>query len=69
VVPSRGFSAVDVEGMPFHDPAVDAAFLDTIRSRVKPGIDVFEVDAHINDESFAREVVGVFSRLLKRGGS
>ncbi len=68
VVPSRGFSAADAEGLPFHDPAADAAFIDIIRSKVKTEIEVFEVDAHINDEAFAREVVSTFSRLSKRGG-
>ena len=69
VAPSRGFSAVDAEGMPFYDPAADAAFIDTIRSMVKPQIEVFEIDAHINDGAFAREVVGAFSRMSRKGAS
>jgi uncharacterized protein (UPF0261 family) len=63
VVPLRGFSAVDMEGQHFHDPEADAAFAQVARDTVKAGIEVVEVDAHINDDEFARAVVAAYERL------
>ena len=53
VLPLRGFSAYDIAGGPFFDPEADAAFVGAVKSGLKPGIRVAEVDAHINDPAFA----------------
>lgn len=53
LLPERGFSAYDAEGAPFHDPAADAAFRDTLTAVLRPGIEVRRIDAHINDPACA----------------
>ncbi|HUV51456.1 MAG TPA: Tm-1-like ATP-binding domain-containing protein, partial [Dehalococcoidia bacterium] len=68
VIPLRGFSAVDRPGQHFYNPEADAAFAKTIRENIKNGVEVVEVDAHINDSRFARAVVDTFDKLVKRGG-
>ncbi|MDE0131560.1 MAG: Tm-1-like ATP-binding domain-containing protein [bacterium] len=58
LVPLRGFSGLDVEGGPFHDPAAVDAFLEGVNSGVAPSVSVVGVDHHINDREFAEALVG-----------
>jgi uncharacterized protein (UPF0261 family) len=54
LLPLRGVSAIAVEGGVFHDPAADAALFGAIRDTVDPAaVELVEVDAAINDETFA----------------
>jgi uncharacterized protein (UPF0261 family) len=64
VLPRRGVSMIDAEGQPFHDPAADAALFDALRRNVGPSVRVVEVDAHINDDGFARTLVEELLGLL-----
>jgi len=66
VIPARGFSDVDREGHTFYDPEADAAFVRVVRETVREGIEVVEVDAHINDSEFAAAVAGVYDGLSVR---
>ena len=66
VIPKRGFSAVDKDGQHFHDPEADAEFARVIRESVGEGIEILEVDAHINDAEFATSVVNTFDNLTRR---
>jgi len=69
VIPLQGFSAVDKQGQHFYDPEADAAFVRVIKDTVKKKVDIIEVDAHINDVKFAKKVVDIFDKLLKKGGT
>jgi uncharacterized protein (UPF0261 family) len=62
VMPLGGVSAVDAPGKPFYSPAAVAAYLDALKQNLKPGAQLVELDAHINDDAFATEVV---ARLLE----
>jgi len=53
VLPLRGVSAIDAEGKSFWWPEADAALFQSIRNWVAPGVDVTELDLHINDPAFA----------------
>jgi uncharacterized protein (UPF0261 family) len=53
-VPLRGVSLIDVEGEVFHDPEADRALFDALRDTLDPAVDVRELDADVNDPSFAR---------------
>ncbi len=55
VFPLKGLSALDVEGGVFHDPEADRSLLDAFREHCRPSVPVLAVDAHINDDAFARE--------------
>jgi uncharacterized protein (UPF0261 family) len=63
VVPSKGFSAYDVEHGPFFDPAADSAFVEALEAGLRPGIPLLEVDAHINDAAFAEAAVAMYRDL------
>ncbi|WP_371528526.1 Tm-1-like ATP-binding domain-containing protein [Streptomyces sp. NBC_01283] len=64
--PLRGVSAVDVEGGPFEDGAADAACLDALRTTVRgSGVRLHELDAHINDASFAEAMADRLDELIR----
>jgi uncharacterized protein (UPF0261 family) len=54
LIPAGGFSGIDVDGNPFHDPAANLAFVSALRRDLRPEIPVEIVPHHINDEAFAR---------------
>lgn len=56
-LPLRGVSMLDSEGEEFYDPEADAALFDALREHVGDGVDLLEVDDHINSEAFARAIV------------
>lgn len=77
ILPLKGFSkydspngpqAINIKGEPFgqwFDPEADAAFIRSIKKNINYSkVDLVEVDAHINDYKFAREVVEVFKELI-----
>lgn len=67
LLPLRGVSAIDALGQVFHDLEADAALFSAIRAGWVPAKNrkLIEVDAHINDESFSREVVKNFNTITK----
>jgi uncharacterized protein (UPF0261 family) len=68
LLPLRGVSMLDAPGGPFWDPDADRACYDSIRSRLKPGISVIEIDANINDPTFADRATQVFLELSGDSG-
>ncbi len=64
VIPARGFSSISVEGGAIYDPVSDQAFVDELRARLDPEIDIIEVDTHINTPEFARAVVDALEKTL-----
>lgn len=62
VVPLRGVSALDIEGGPFWWPEANAALIQSLRNWVG-GIELIEVDCHINDPEYA-EVTAMTLLLL-----
>jgi uncharacterized protein (UPF0261 family) len=65
LLPLGGVSAIDVPGMPFHDPAADAALFETIRAGfvTAPDRKLIEVPAAINDRAFAEPVLAAFREI------
>ena len=53
-LPLRGVSLIDTEGQVFFDPEADGALFDALRETLDPGVDVRELDTHVNDPDFAR---------------
>ena len=64
LLPGRGVSAIDKEGQPFDDPAARSALYDAIRAGVH-GIEVEELDLHINDSAFADAAARKLLELMK----
>ena len=67
VLPRRGVSAIDKMGQPFDDPAARRALHDAIRSGLD-GVDVEELDLHINDPEFADAAARKLIELMKAPG-
>jgi uncharacterized protein (UPF0261 family) len=65
MIPLKGFSSIDKEGQPFYDPIITKVFVKCVKSRVKEGVQVFEVDNHINDNEFAQKVCNVFANIVE----
>lgn len=53
MLPLRGVSAIDAEGKSFWWPEANRALFQSIRNWVAPGVDVTELNLHINDPAFA----------------
>jgi uncharacterized protein (UPF0261 family) len=63
MMPLRGVSAIDVAGKPFHSLEADAAYLAALKSHSGSKVRLLELDAHINDESFAARAVEELIRI------
>lgn len=65
LLPTRGFSELSREKKIFYNPEADKAFIDSLKSSLSESIQVKEVEAHINDDSFANAVLKEFLDMLK----
>jgi len=63
LLPLRGVSALDREGGPFWWPEADAALFQSLRNWVY-GVEVIELDCHVNDPEFAAGAVATLRKLL-----
>jgi uncharacterized protein (UPF0261 family) len=64
LVPLRGWSSLDREGQPMHDPVANAAFVHRLRDRLTGKAAIKEVDLHLYTPEFARAAVDELVRLL-----
>ena len=53
MLPLKAVSVISAPGQKFHDPAADAALFQSLKSSLRPGIEVIALDCAINDEKFA----------------
>jgi len=68
-VPLGGVSAIDAEGMPFHDPEADAALFGALREAIDPDrVEVHEVDANVNDAAVATAMADRLHELIEERG-
>jgi uncharacterized protein (UPF0261 family) len=65
LLPLKGVSQLDSPGNPFWDPEADGACYNAIKSNLKPGIPVVELDANINDAEFADKAVEMLVGMMK----
>ena len=64
LIPTRGFSSLDIEGGVFYDPVADMAFINSLKSSLDKRIPVEEIDANINDERFAKIAADRFLDII-----
>jgi uncharacterized protein (UPF0261 family) len=67
ILPNRGIEEWDKEGEPAHDPEGLTAFLDEMRQVIRPPVEMTEIDAHINDQTFADTALAVLDDWIARG--
>ena len=54
LLPLKAISVISAQGQPFYDPEADRALFDSIRTTLRPGIPLVEIDCEINDPAFAK---------------
>jgi uncharacterized protein (UPF0261 family) len=64
-LPTKGISQIDAEGRVFFRPETDRVLFDTIKKAASGKLKVVEVNAHINDESFAALLVEELLQMIK----
>lgn len=69
MIPTAGFDSYGVEGMGFHDPAADQAFIDALKANLPDHFTVVERDTHIDDPAFATEAAESLIELIERRAS
>ncbi len=53
LLPLQAISVISAPGQKFHDPTADKALFDALKSNLRPGIEVVEMDCAINEAAFA----------------
>lgn len=64
-IPMRGWSEIDIEGKPFHNPEAIAAFTNALKHKLRPDIPVHEIDTDINDPAFAAAAANALLHLMR----
>ena len=67
LIPMKGFSPGNREGRALYDPEADQAFVEALKRNLTPSVHVIEVNAHINDDVFARKAVELLEELIRGG--
>ena len=65
VIPLKGFSDQSRPGGPIHDPEADLEFTLALKRRLNKHIRLVEVDANINDESYAACACSCLDQIMK----
>ena len=64
-IPKGGFSFYNKDGLHFRDIEADGAFIQTLKAKLKPGIEVCELDGHVNDPIFIEAILSKFENLMQ----
>jgi uncharacterized protein (UPF0261 family) len=64
LIPLQGVSAIDKRGGPFYSPEALNAYCRAVKATLSSAIKLVELDAHINDEGFARTAVELLLESL-----
>ena len=67
ILPLHGIEEWDKEGGPCHDPEGLAAFLDEMKTAIKPPVALTRLKAHINDPVFCETALKIFDGWLADG--
>jgi uncharacterized protein (UPF0261 family) len=67
ILPNKGIEEWDKAGGPAHDPQALSAFLDEMRKSIHAPVAMTELDAHINDRSFADTAMQIFDAWVADG--
>jgi uncharacterized protein (UPF0261 family) len=66
LIPTKAISVISAPGKSFHDPEADRALFENLKSHLKPGIPVLEMETEINDLRFARACAEMLLSLLQK---
>ena len=65
LIPLKGWSSLDKEGMPLYNPEADQAFIDELKTHLNKKIPIIELNLHLNTREFAEEAANQFMKLYK----
>ncbi|WP_218616750.1 Tm-1-like ATP-binding domain-containing protein [Arenibacter nanhaiticus] len=65
LIPLKGISQIDSEGDIFYNPEANNALFESIKENAKGHIEVVQMNAHINDEVFAKMLVEHLLKMMK----
>jgi uncharacterized protein (UPF0261 family) len=65
LIPLQGVSAIDKLGSPFYSQAALDAYRSALKEALSPTVRLIEVDAHINDDSFAHGAAQLLMESLR----
>ncbi len=65
LVPSLGWSQADKKGGPLHDPQTNDYFIQILKKKLDPRIQIEEFDMHINDPAFAHTAARVMDQMVR----
>jgi uncharacterized protein (UPF0261 family) len=68
LIPLRGWSDADKEGMDFFDPETDQVFVEELKKIIRTDIPVEEIDAHISEPVFASRAVDILDHMIRPAG-
>jgi uncharacterized protein (UPF0261 family) len=63
LIPTRGWSSLDREGSVLHAPEEDKVLVEELRKKLKPEIEIEELDCHLEDAEFALALVEAFVKM------
>jgi len=64
LLPTKAISVISAPGQKFHDPVADQALFDAIKTHLRKGIEVIEMDCAINDAPFAEACARTLLKLM-----
>lgn len=65
LIPKKGWSEADKEGMALFDPKSDRVFVEELRKILRSNIPLEEMDVHISEPAFARRAVEVLDEMIR----
>ena len=66
-IPKGGYSFYNKDGLHFRDIKADEAFIETLKAKLKPDIEICELDGHVNDAVFVEAILSKFEYLMQLG--
>ncbi len=66
LIPTQGWSEPDRMGGPLYDPPTSREFIEELRRTLDPGIEIREMEAHINDGSFAKAAAELMHEMVEK---
>ncbi|HHZ93256.1 TPA: UPF0261 family protein [Candidatus Poribacteria bacterium] len=64
IIPSKGVSAIDMDGQPFHSPEAIQAWTANLKANLDQKVNLIEEESHINDDAFAEKLAATLLEKL-----
>lgn len=63
-IPLKGFSGFDPPGGVLYCPEEDMIFINEVKRLVKPRVEIVEIEANLEESTFARALLEGFAQLI-----